>query len=145
MTLSEQFAAWLAQAMRQAGLEIDRQRGGGRTALAAAVGVSQSTVARWLDGKAAPSPEYFEPIADAVGVPVITMLVESGIISAESLNKLTRSDVRSQPITPAQAADDLGFTDPVERADFIREVKARNRRRLRAADTDGGTGGAVAK
>jgi transcriptional regulator with XRE-family HTH domain len=146
MTITEQYAAWLAAAMRAAKLDIDRQRGGGRKALAEAVGVSPSTVARWLDAKSTPSPEYFEPIADAVGVDVGVMLVESGIISAESLHQMGRSDVRSQAHTPAQAADALGITDPVERAKFMRDLATRNRRHLRSAEqSDGETGGAVAQ
>lgn len=144
MTLSEQYAAWLAGAMRAAGLDIDRQRGGGRKALADAVGASPSSVTRWLDGKAVPSPEYFEPIANAVGVPVITMLVESGIISAESLTQLQRSDVRSQPTTPEQAADDLDIHNPDERAALARDMASRTRRHLHAAESDGDTGGAIA-
>jgi transcriptional regulator with XRE-family HTH domain len=144
MTLNERYAAWLADAMRAAGLEIDKQRGGGRMALATAVGVSPSTVARWLDAKSLPSPEYYEPIAAALGVSAATMLVETGILSAESLLQLQRSGVRSQPITAAQAADGLGLHDPHERAEFIREVERRYRRGLRAAESDGEAGDAVA-
>ncbi|MCX5209703.1 helix-turn-helix domain-containing protein [Kitasatospora sp. NBC_00240] len=145
MTIADQYAAWLQKAMREAGLEIDRQRGGGRTALAQAVNVSPSTVARWLDAKSTPSPELFEPIADAVGADVGTMLIESGIISAGSLPQRHRSDVRSQPNTPAQAADALGITDPVARAAFMRDLAIRNRRHLRSADPEGEAGGAVAQ
>ena len=146
MTITDRYAAWLANAMRAAKLDIDSQRGGGRMALAKAVGVSPSTVARWLDAKSTPSPEYFEPIADTVGVDVGTMLVESGIISAESLPQAGRSDVRSQAHTPAQAADELGITDPIERAQFMRDLAIRHRRHLRsAAESDDGTGGAVAQ
>jgi transcriptional regulator with XRE-family HTH domain len=143
MTLNETFSAWLADAMRAAGMDIDRQRGGGRTALATKLGVSPSSVARWLDGKATPSPEFYEPLAAAVGVPVTDMLVETGILSAESLLHLHRSGVRSQPITAAQAADQLGIHDPNERASFIQDVERRVRH-LRPADSDGDAGDAVA-
>ena len=115
-------------------------------ALAKAVDVPPRTVARWLYAKSSPSPEYFEPIADTVGLDVGTMLVESGIISAESLPQAGRSDVRSQAHTPAQAADELGITDPIERAQFMRDLAIRHRRHLRsAAESDDGTGGAVAQ
>ena len=145
MTKHEKYAAWLAGAMRAAGLDIDRQRGGGRKALAIAIGVAPSTVGRWLDGLSSPSPELFEPIADAVGVDVGVMLVESGIISAESLPQLARPDVRSG-LTPAQTADKLGYTDPVERAQFMRDLATRNRRHLRTAvEPDGEPGDAVAQ
>lgn len=145
MTISEKYAAWLAGAMRAAGLDIDRQRGGGRKALAEAIGASPTSVGRWLEGKAVPNPEFFEPIADAVGVPVVTMLVESGIISAESVPTERTSGVRFQPTTPAEAADELGITDPVARARFMRELAERNRRHLRVADDEGDAGDAVAK
>ncbi|WP_035796329.1 helix-turn-helix domain-containing protein [Kitasatospora mediocidica] len=146
MTLNEQYAAWLAKTMRATeGFDIDKQRGGGRMALATAVGVSPSTVARWLDAKSTPSPEYYEPIAKALGVDPIVMMVESGIISAEYLTRMQRSDVRSQPITPEQAADDLGIHDPDEREQFFRDVARRTRRHLRPAESDGETGGAVAQ
>lgn len=144
-TLAERYGAWLATAMRNAGLDIDRQRGGGRKALADTLGVSASTVGRWLNGETVPSPELFESIADALGVPVRDMLVETGIISAKALTKNHRTEVASAPITPTQAADALGITDPAERAEFIQMLEARARRHLRATDSDGGTGGAVAR
>jgi transcriptional regulator with XRE-family HTH domain len=143
MTIADQYAAWLAQAMRNAKLDIDRQRGGGRKALAEALGVAPTTVTRWLEGKVVPSPEHFEAIADTVGVPVMEMLIESGIISAESVTPEQRSGVRFQP-TPSQVADELGLTDPVERARFMRDLADRNRRHLRIAKDSGDEGGAVA-
>lgn len=143
MTLNEQFAGWLADTMRAAGLEIDRQRGGGRMTLATAVGVSPSTVARWLDAKSLPSPEYYESLADALGVPAGEMLVKTGILSAESLQHTQRSGVRSQPITAEQLADELCIHDPADRAEFIRELQALTARHLRAA-SDGETDEAVA-
>jgi transcriptional regulator with XRE-family HTH domain len=143
MTLNERFAAWLADAMRAAGMDIDRQRGGGRMTLATKLGASPSSVARWLDGKATPSPEFYEPLAEALGVPVGNMLIETGILSSESLLHPRQTGVRSQPITAAQAADQLGIHDPDERAGFIRDVERRVRR-LRPAESEGGAGGAVA-
>jgi len=144
MTLNEKFAAWLADAMRAAGMEIDKQRGGGRMALATAVGVSPSTVARWLDAKSLPSPEYYEPLAEALGVSAVMMLVETGILSAESMMKLERPGVRSQPITAAQVADSLGIHDVDARAEFIRNVERQTRRHLRTAESDGEADDAVA-
>lgn len=143
MTVNERFATWLADAMRAAGLDIDRQRGGGRKALADTLGVSPSTVARWLNGTSEPEPAMYEPLAAALDVNAATMLVETGILSANSLSQLQRSGVRSQPTTAAQMADQLGIHDPHERADFIRYVEGRARR-LRAAESDGEAGDAVA-
>ena len=55
MTTAQRFAAWLAPAMRRKGLNIDSLRGGGRITFAEAVGVSPSTVNRWLAGKTPPT------------------------------------------------------------------------------------------
>lgn len=80
---SERFAAWLAAAMRHANLEIDGQLGGGRAELASKVGVSRSTVTRWLSGQTLPAPEQFDALSAALNVYVINMLVDSGIVSRE--------------------------------------------------------------
>lgn len=88
MTPAQKFAAWLGPAMRRAGLDIDRQQGGGRAKLADACGVSRSTVGRWLDGQTTPGPEHFEAIARTLDTPVTDLLVGTGIISAESLAPL---------------------------------------------------------
>jgi transcriptional regulator with XRE-family HTH domain len=130
MTLAQQFADWLADAMRRAQLDIDRQQGGGRVALANKLGVSRSTVSRWLDGKALPSPEYFQPIADAVGVPVAELLIGAGIVSAESLN-LGRNDTVAMK-RPEEVADDWELL-PKDRPLFF--VMARElMKRAREAD-----------
>lgn len=82
-TTAERFAAWLAPAMRRAGLDIDGQLGGGRAALAEKVGVSRSTVTRWLGGQTLPAPDQFAPLAEALGVYVLDILVDGGIVPAE--------------------------------------------------------------
>lgn len=118
MTPSEQFAAWLAPAMRAANFDLERLSGG-RTAFAEAVGVAGATVTRWLSGKSMPDPDKFEAIAAAVGVDPVEMLIECGIISAKSAATGRETEVRSRPITPSEAADDLGIDDPVDREMFL--------------------------
>jgi transcriptional regulator with XRE-family HTH domain len=129
--------------MRQAGYNIDALRGGGRIQLAERVGVSPSTVNRWLGAKAMPEPDKFEPLATAVGVPVVEMLVKTGIISAKAVTGDTQSDVRLRPTSPTEAADDLGITDPGDRALFLAMVE-RLDRSTRTAPTTGDTGGGAA-
>lgn len=145
-TLAQRFAAWLAPALRAAGYDIDRQRGGGRTELAERVGVSPSTVNRWLGGQAVPEPAKFEAIANAVGVDPTKMLIDTGIISAKALTAGTQSDVRLRPISPAEAADELGITNARDRALFIAMVNQLERSTRTPADQDEeGHGGAAAE
>lgn len=126
MTPSQQFAAWLAPAMRRAGLDIDAQRGGGRTILADRLGVSASSIKRWLDGESMPTPDKFEAIATALNYPVIEMLVEIGVLSAKAVTPTPTTGVDFQPTTPSRAADELGITDPGDRALFLALVDRLN-------------------
>jgi transcriptional regulator with XRE-family HTH domain len=121
MTPSEQFAAWLAPAMRAAQYDLNKLSGG-RLAFAEAVGVSPGTVTRWLSGKSMPDPDKFEAIAAALGVDPIDMLIECGIISAKSVTSGQETAVRLRPITPSQAADELGIDNPVDRELFLAMV-----------------------
>lgn len=82
--LTMTFAPWLADAMRAKGMEIDRQRGGGRTELAEALGVSPSTIARWLDGAALPGLQQLDALIRALDVDPLDMLVASGILTPRS-------------------------------------------------------------
>ncbi|MFE2407088.1 hypothetical protein ACFXDE_01955 [Kitasatospora sp. NPDC059408] len=85
MTPAQQFARWLTQAMRAAGLDIDSQRGGGRAALADACDVSRSTAGRWLDGASIPGPEHFKAIARTVNASVIDLLIGAGIMDQDDI------------------------------------------------------------
>ncbi|MFJ1706031.1 helix-turn-helix domain-containing protein [Kitasatospora sp. NPDC088346] len=100
-------------AAERAGYDL-RPGAGGRKALAEDVGMSQSAVGRMLKGETLPHPTQFERIADAVRVELRDLLVRGGVISAESANNLPVR-VRSHPISPEEAADAWGITDPVIR------------------------------
>lgn len=132
-TPAKQFGDWLKTAMRRAGLDVDSQMGGGRAAFADAVGVSRSTVKRWLDGTTLPEPTKFEPIANELGVPVMTMLVETGIVSVAQVHPLDRSEP-----TPEEAFAALGITDPDDMAvvramiDRMRELRHEQARQREA-------------
>lgn len=124
-TTAQRFAAWLAPAMRAKGLNIDALRGGGRRQLAEAVGVSDSTVNRWLAGKVAPDPDNYEAIATALDTQdrdpaeaTIEMLASIGIISSQVAAERRKSAVRLPPMTPTELADGAGIHDPVERQLF---------------------------
>jgi hypothetical protein len=98
-----------------------------------------------LKGQAIPAPQFFQPIADAVGLPVGQLLVEAGIISEQTLTETGQSQVES-PFTAEDAADRLGITDPVTRELFLASVE----RLVRQQSTDApgrekGTGGIAAE
>lgn len=138
MTPSEQFAAWLAPALRAAGYDIDRQHSGARTAFAKAVDVAPATITRWLSGTAMPAPDKFEVIAHTLGVTVIEMLVGTGIVSANSVTSSHDPAVRSRPISPSEAADALGIDDPIEREMFLGTVERLKRSRIAPVPRNGG-------
>ncbi|WP_329032201.1 helix-turn-helix domain-containing protein [Streptomyces sp. NBC_01725] len=113
-TIRERFARIVATAAVAAGFDL--QGRGGKAELARAIGMDPSNVTRMLAGESLPSPSLFEAIARAVKIPVSELLVAAEIISRESLQPLSetdRSQVRSRSITPAEAAAQLGITDPV--------------------------------
>jgi len=151
MTTAQRFAAWLAPAMRRKGLNIDSLRGGGRITFAEAVGVSPSTVNRWLAGKNTPDPDKFELIAATLDTEgrdpadaAIEMLVEIGIISSQQATEGRNPAVRLPPLSPSEAADRLGFRDPVDREMFFGVIDRLTRQPRTASDQDS-TGGAAAE
>jgi transcriptional regulator with XRE-family HTH domain len=135
------FAAYIADAARQAGYDIDSPRGGGKTALARDAGISLSTISRLLSGTRAPDPSTFDGLARALRVPLRELLTRSGIISSDSLHAWPNNGVRSRPITPREAADELGITDPIDREMFLAMVdRLRRQQEAKQRDTtaDGG-------
>lgn len=108
-TPAKRFGDWLKAAMRRAGLDVDTQMGGGRAALADAVGVSRSTVKRWLDGDSLPEATKFEAISRTLGVPVPAMLVESGLVSVKAIGMTPQPEPRAET-----ALEALGVTSPAD-------------------------------
>ncbi|MEV4613266.1 helix-turn-helix transcriptional regulator [Kitasatospora sp. NPDC049258] len=110
---ARRFGAAVYTAAERAGYDL-RPGAGGRKALADDVGMSASAVGRMLRGETLPHPAQFERIADAVRIELRDLLVRGGVISAYSANNLPVR-VRSHPISPEEAADAWGITDPVIR------------------------------
>jgi transcriptional regulator with XRE-family HTH domain len=134
-TRAQQFAAVVAPAARRAGYNGR----GANARLARDAGIPESTVSRMMLGRTIPDPKSFEALAAAIGLPVRDLLVEAGIVSAESLTETTRSQVRSQPITLEEAADELGITDPIGRQMFYGTVeRLRRQEQEQAPDSSGG-------
>jgi transcriptional regulator with XRE-family HTH domain len=115
------FSAYVRDAARRAGYDIDSPRGGGKTALARDTGMSQSSVGRMLAGKAMPDPAYLEPLAAALRVPLPELLILSGLISRDAFTGETQQ-VRT--LSPREAATDLGIRDPAKIELFETMVRA---------------------
>jgi transcriptional regulator with XRE-family HTH domain len=121
-TPAERFGAWFRAQAERCGYDLS-PRGGGRAALAAATGMSASSIGRTIEGKTLPMPSQFEVIANLFDVPVRDVLVEAGIISAESWTESPGDPVRSQSFPLEQQLEQLGVTDPKLRAMLLANVE----------------------
>ncbi|MFD3917192.1 helix-turn-helix domain-containing protein [Streptomyces sp. NPDC058603] len=114
-SVRQRFARVVDEAARSAGYDLDIGKGG-QAALARDTGLSESAIGRMLKGQTLPAPVHFEAIAKAIKISPLRLLVEGGVISPEVLRPLSetgQSQVRSRPITPSEAAHQLGITDPI--------------------------------
>ncbi|CAL9481897.1 helix-turn-helix domain-containing protein [Streptomyces sp. enrichment culture] len=112
-----QFAAWLRDQLQHAGYDL-RPRGGGQGRFAADSGIGAGTVSRMLTGQGATETRVLQAVADALRVPLTTVLVEAGVLTRRELEAL-RGGAPAHPLTPDQAADELGIHDEQARALFI--------------------------
>jgi transcriptional regulator with XRE-family HTH domain len=109
-------------------------------------GMGDSSVTRLWQGIAIPDARFYSAIADATGLDLGTLLVESGVLSPEALQSLSETD-RPQVgsgLTPDEAADRLGIKDTVGREIFYATIE--RLKRLEDQDAEGGAdhGGAAA-
>ncbi|MYZ37516.1 MULTISPECIES: helix-turn-helix transcriptional regulator [unclassified Streptomyces] len=141
---ARKFAALVGSAAERAGY-IGH---GSQQRLADDTGMSTSSVSRMLKGKSIPEPKFFPAIAEKLDIPLRDLLVEMGI-PAESLSALSetgRSQVGSRPITPSEAADQWGITDPIGREMLTATIE--RLKRLQGEDAAGSadeTGGTAAQ
>jgi transcriptional regulator with XRE-family HTH domain len=111
-TQAERFAEYIRPAVVAAGYDIDSPRGGGKTELARVTGASQSSIGRMLAGQTMPGPVLLEKLAEALGLPMTDLLIQSGIVSnARNMGEPSKSE----PI-PSLAVEDaarrLGIKSP---------------------------------
>lgn len=133
---AQAFARFLTEAAAKAGYDVT-SGAGGRKRLAADSGMSASAISRTLDGKTLPRPSQMEGLAKAVNVDIQTMLVRGNVISGESWNDPNEPHVRSASLTPEDAADSWGITDPMIRKMLISNIQQAIRLQ-REAETEGG-------
>lgn len=131
------FAAWLRAQMEQRGYNLSL-RGGGVTRLAEHSGVSKTVISGLLRGEShIPSPETLRLIASALRVNLGEVLIRAGVLTPAELRDIRDPNptIGRPPITPEQAAAELGITDPTAVALFVANAQAAQQlQRLRPDD-----------
>lgn len=116
-THAQRFAAVVAPAAREAGYTGH----GSQARLARDTGMSESSVSRMLKGQAIPELRFLAPLAEALSMSPIQLLIETGLVSPDSLRTLSETDPSQvgSSLTPEDAADKLGIKDEVGRQMFF--------------------------
>ncbi|MFJ5150869.1 helix-turn-helix domain-containing protein [Streptomyces sp. NPDC088353] len=110
---AQTFAQYIRPAVVAAGYDIDSPRGGGKKELAEAVGMSQSSIGRMLSGQTLPDPVHLERLAEVLSIPLMELLVRSGIVSRGAVSTSgAPSPERDTPLTAETAARLLGIRSP---------------------------------
>ncbi|MFE6683967.1 helix-turn-helix domain-containing protein [Streptomyces sp. NPDC057729] len=117
------FASWLTDTLTASGYDLS-PKGGGRTRFAADSGISPSTVGRLLQGQGATNITTLEQLATALRRPLPEILVRAGVLTQSDLEQVATRDPNRPPITPDEAADELGITDPQARKVFRATIDA---------------------
>ncbi|MFE3905466.1 helix-turn-helix domain-containing protein [Streptomyces sp. NPDC059153] len=121
----ETFAAWLRETMLRRGYP----ERGGQKKFAQDAGISAPTVSRLLRADGLPDTRTLERLAEVLRVPLPEILVRAGVVKEEDLAKLR--PINPNPISPRQAAAELGITSPEGIEAFERMVSG-----LRAIETN---------
>ncbi|MFD9150323.1 helix-turn-helix domain-containing protein [Streptomyces diastaticus] len=114
-----EFGRWLTGRLESLGYNLSGPRSGGRTAFAERSGISASTVTRLLRGEMPTDTRILRTLAEAIDVPYPEVLVRAGVLTNAELASVQRPTAPPGGITPEQAADQLGITDPAERRVFV--------------------------
>lgn len=115
-------AAYVRRHAPDAGYDLDAW--GEQSRLARDAGMDTGALARLLNGNRVPQPKMLWPLSRAIRRPYGELLVEAGIVPAESLAHLHSADVSSQPITAESLADQWGVTDEGSR-ELVKDMLAR--------------------
>ncbi|MEU5624220.1 hypothetical protein [Streptomyces tendae] len=111
-------------------------------------GMTDSSVTRLWQGKSLPEARFYPKIAEAAGLDLGDLLVDSGLLTQEAVQSLSetgRSQVGSR-LTPDQAADEFGIRDGVGREIFYATIERLKRLEDQdAPDRGADPGGAAAQ
>ncbi|WP_190061256.1 helix-turn-helix domain-containing protein, partial [Streptomyces echinoruber] len=120
----------LRQQLERRGYDL-RPRGGGQTRFAKDSGIGHGTVSRMLDGHV-PETRVLEMLADALDLDLAEVLVAAGILNRDLLHAIRNAGPRPEPLTPEEAAAELGITEPhkvelfVSMTQTLRQQRAKN-------------------
>jgi transcriptional regulator with XRE-family HTH domain len=121
----ETFATWLREMMTRRGYP----ERGGQKQFAADAGVSAATVSRLLRADGLPDTRTLEGVAAVLGIALPEILVRAGVVRQKDLEALR--PINPEPITPREAAAELGITTPKGIDAFEQMVNG-----LRAVETE---------
>lgn len=123
-----EFSQWLTRRLEDLGYNLSGPRSGGRSAFAEKSGISASTVTRLLRGDMPTDTRILRTLAEAIDVPYPEVLVRAGVLTQDELKAVQRPTAPpGGRLTPEQAADELGITDPAERKVFVNMAKTLRR------------------
>ncbi|MDN3056211.1 helix-turn-helix transcriptional regulator [Streptomyces sp. SRF1] len=113
------FAAWLRDQLLSRGYPEH----GGQKRFARDSGISPATVSRLLRAEGLPDLKTLNALSEALSIPLGEVLVRAAVATPEDLAAASRP-LSPDPITPEQAAAELGITDPQAVAAFVAMVSA---------------------
>ncbi|WP_371518012.1 helix-turn-helix domain-containing protein [Kitasatospora sp. NBC_01300] len=116
------FPQWLDSRLRELGYDLGA-RGGGRTRFAADAGISASSVTRLLAGRGTPDAPLLAKIAPVLGVELSTLLIKAGVVTADEVSRAATPQPEGRPITPQEAAAQLGIESETAVALFVSMVE----------------------
>lgn len=108
----ERLADYVRQAALDAGYDVDSPRGGGKTALAKAAGMSLTSISRLLSKERIPDARYLPSLAAALRVPARDLFVAASVIPEEALSAAPPE----RPLTPDEVARRWGVKDEAGKA-----------------------------
>lgn len=120
---AQRFAAWLRDQLTVRGYNLSA-RGGGQRRFAKDSGITPSTVSRVLSGEGSTDTRTLERIATALNLSLAEVMVRAGVLTPADLQAVTHRDPTRPPMTPDEAADELGITDPHARRVFTATINA---------------------
>ncbi|MGX1912438.1 helix-turn-helix domain-containing protein [Streptomyces phaeochromogenes] len=126
-----EFARWLRDQLERRGYDM-RPRGGGQSRFVADSGLSVGTISRILNKQGAQDIKVLEALALALDLPLAEVLIAAGVLSRRELADVQNPAPRPDgPLTPEQAAGEMGIEDPEDVAHFVNTTEFLIRRRAK--------------